>query len=77
MTVRTQIGTHEEPVPADRRTRAVLSPAQAASLARIGVQIEDLYGQPMDIEWALHDGHFFICRPVRSPPCPKLPPRLR
>src|SRR6266496_2344223 len=42
MTVRTREGTHEEPVPAERRTRAVLSPAQAAELARIGVQIEDL-----------------------------------
>src|SRR5438034_2153972 len=50
MTVRTREGTHEEPVPAERRAQAVLSPAQAAELARIGVQIEDLYGQPMDIE---------------------------
>ncbi|TMD50431.1 MAG: pyruvate, phosphate dikinase, partial [Chloroflexi bacterium] len=39
MTGRTGEGTHEEPVPADQRTRAVLSPAQAAELARIGVQI--------------------------------------
>src|SRR5947209_8312601 len=30
MTVRTQSGTHEEAVPADRRAQAVLSPAQAA-----------------------------------------------
>jgi len=66
MTVRDPEGTHEEPVPADRRTQAVLSPAQAAELARIGVQIEDLYGQPMDIEWALHDGRFNIvqARPI-------------
>src|SRR3989440_8063303 len=49
MTVRTQTGTYEEAVPADRRSRAVLSPAQAAELARTGVQIEDLYGQPMEI----------------------------
>ena len=68
MTVRTPEGTHEEPVPADRRTQAVLSPAQAAELARIGVQIEDLYGQPMDIEWALSDGRFFIvqARPITT-----------
>ena len=68
MTVRTQSGTHAEPVPADRRTRPVLSPAQAAELARIGVQIEDLYGQPMDIEWALYDGLFFImqARPITA-----------
>jgi len=70
MTVRTREGTHEEPVPAERRTRAVLSPAQAAELARIGVQIEDLYGQPMDIEWALHDGRVSVvqARPITALP---------
>ncbi len=68
MTVQTQSGTHEEPVPADRRTQAVLSPDQAAELARIGVRIEELYGQPMDIEWALSDGRFFIvqARPITT-----------
>jgi phosphohistidine swiveling domain-containing protein len=70
MTVRTQIGTHEQPVPADRRTQAVLSPVQAADLARIGRQIEDLYGQPIDIEWAFHDGHISIlqARPITALP---------
>ena len=70
MTVPTQSGTHEEEVPADRRTQAVLSPAQTAELARIGVQIEDLYGQPMDIEWALHDGHVSVvqARPITALP---------
>ena len=68
MTVPTQSGTHEEAVPADRRTQVVLSPAQTAELARIGVQIEDLYGQPMDIEWALHDGHVSVvqARPITA-----------
>jgi len=68
MTVRTQAGTHEEPVPADRRTRAALNPAQATGLARIGVQVEELYGQPMDIEWALDHGRFFIvqARPITA-----------
>jgi pyruvate,water dikinase len=72
MTVRTQIGTHEEPVPADRRSRAVLSAAQAAELARIGARIEDLYGQPMDIEWALHDGRVSVvqARPITALPEP-------
>src|SRR6266566_5371037 len=70
MTGRTGESTHEEPVPADQRTRAVLSPAQAAELARIGVQIEDLYGQPMDIEWALHDGRVSVvqARPITALP---------
>jgi pyruvate,water dikinase len=70
MTVRTQIGTREQSVPADQRTRAVLNPAQAAALARIGVQIEEIYGQPMDIEWALHDGDISIvqARPITALP---------
>src|SRR5437667_6621567 len=55
MTVRTQIGAHEQPVPVDRRTQAVLNPVQAADLAHIGRQIEDLYGRPMDIEWAFNN----------------------
>src|SRR6266516_2496843 len=54
MTVRTPEGTHEESVPAVQRKQAVLSPAQAAELARIGARIETLYGRPMDIEWAMH-----------------------
>ena len=72
MTVRTLEGTHEEPVPVDRRSRAVLSPAQAAELARIGVQIEDLYGRPMDIEWVLHDGCVSVlqARPITALPEP-------
>jgi len=72
MTVRTAEGTREEPVPPDRRTRAVLSPAQAAELARIGVRIEAPYGQPMDVEWALEGGHFFVlqARPITALPEP-------
>jgi phosphohistidine swiveling domain-containing protein len=68
MTVRTSEGTHEETVPADKRTKAVLTATQAAELTHIGVQIEDLYGQPMDIEWAMKDDHFFIvqARPITT-----------
>ncbi len=68
MTVRTLTGTQEESVPADQRRRAVLSPAQAAELARIGKRIEELYGQPMDIEWALSASRFFIvqARPITT-----------
>jgi rifampicin phosphotransferase len=68
MTVRTPTGTHEEPVPADQRRQAVLSPAQVAELARIGVRIVELYGHPMDIEWALSASRFFIvqARPITT-----------
>ena len=72
MTVRTLEGTHEEPVPVDKRTAAVLTAEQAAELARVGVQIEDLYGRPMDIEWALHNGHMSVvqARPITALPEP-------
>ncbi len=53
MTVRSAGGTREEPVPADRRKQPALQPPQAAELTRLGVQIEQLYGMPMDVEWAL------------------------
>jgi rifampicin phosphotransferase len=70
MTVRSSDGTREEPVPDARRTRSVLEPAQAAELTRIGVQIEELYGRPMDIEWALHADRIFIvqARPITALP---------
>jgi rifampicin phosphotransferase len=72
MTVRTAEGTHEQPVPAQRRTQAVLSPTQAVELARAGARIEDLYGRPMDIEWAIRDGKIWIvqARPITALPEP-------
>ncbi|GHO71742.1 hypothetical protein KSC_106340 [Ktedonobacter sp. SOSP1-52] len=70
MTVRTPVGTREEPVPAQMRTRAVLSSAQAAELVHLGLRIEQLYGQPMDIEWVFHDGRFSVvqARPITALP---------
>src|SRR5437868_5518451 len=68
MTVPSTEGTSEEPVPVGKRTSAVLTAVQAAQLARIGVRIEERYGQPMDIEWARHHNQFFIvqARPITA-----------
>jgi pyruvate,water dikinase len=68
MTVLSRDGTHKEQVPADRRTKAVLSKRQAANLARIGGEVENLYGQPVDIEWARDHGRFFLlqARPITT-----------
>ena len=68
MTVRTSEGTHEQPVPPSKRSQAVLRPAQVSELVRLGLKVEDLYGVPMDIEWALEHGRFFLvqARPVTS-----------
>ena len=70
MTVRTTEGTHEEPVPAHLRDQPVLRPDDVAELTRIAVRIEQLYGQPMDIEWAMHDGRPYIvqARPITALP---------
>ncbi|WP_378731549.1 PEP/pyruvate-binding domain-containing protein [Nocardia brasiliensis] len=70
ITVRTATGTHEEPVPAAKRHQPVLGLDQMAELSRIAVRIEELYGTPMDIEWAMHDKSLFIvqARPITALP---------
>jgi phosphohistidine swiveling domain-containing protein len=71
MTVRVEGGTREQPVPDQLRSATVLDDEQAAALVRLGVQIEQLYGGPMDIEWAEVDGAFSI---VQARPITALPP---
>ena len=72
MTVLLRNGTKEQPVPEARRRAPVLSDEQAAELARLGAQIETLYGMPMDIEWANAGGAFAIvqARPITALPEP-------
>jgi pyruvate,water dikinase len=72
MTVRSPEGTHEVPVPTEKRRQAALRPLQAAELARLGGRIAQLYGQPMDIEWAIADERLFIlqARPITALPEP-------
>jgi phosphohistidine swiveling domain-containing protein len=73
MTVRAPSGTREEPVPDELRHRAVLDPAQVVALAALGKRIETLYGTPVDVEWAVHDGQFQIlqARPITNLPVPQ------
>jgi phosphohistidine swiveling domain-containing protein len=77
MTVPVDGGTREQPTPEDLRRRPALGDAAAAELARLGVRIEALYGQPMDIEWTRAGGQFAIlqARPITALPEPEaLPP---
>src|SRR5829696_199945 len=76
MTVYTASGTEERPVPEGRRRQSVLDDERAAELARYGAQIEELYGTPQDIEWALADGEFAIVqsRPITALPEPEADP---
>jgi pyruvate,water dikinase len=73
-TVRVNGGTSEVPVPENLRRVPVLSDAQAIELGRLGVEIEALYGMPMDVEWALADGEFAIlqARPITALPEPEV-----
>jgi pyruvate,water dikinase len=68
-------GTEEQPTSEAMRRAPVLSDEQAAELVRLGVQIEALYGMPMDIEWALAEGAFSIvqARPITALPEPEPP----
>jgi pyruvate,water dikinase len=61
MIVRSEHGTIEQAVPARLRHAAVLNDRQAAQLVQLGVQIDELYGQPIDVEWTF-----------TSPPSPLL-----
>jgi pyruvate,water dikinase len=72
-TVRQTEGTMEVPVPKSLQRVPVLSDQNADKLVRLGKQIEELYGMPMDIEWALTDGQLTIlqARPITALPEPE------
>ncbi|MFC7588526.1 PEP/pyruvate-binding domain-containing protein [Nonomuraea antimicrobica] len=73
MTVRTGGGTEERPVPEGLRGAPVLDDAQALELAALGARVQDLYGVPMDVEWARGGGAFAI---VQARPITGLKPPL-
>src|SRR5262249_15754257 len=68
MTVPLHAGTREDSVPAAKRRQPSLRPRQAGELADLGTRIEQLYGQPMDVEWALSSERVFIlqARPITA-----------
>ena len=74
MTVRTETGTNEQPVSERFKKARVLNNARVKKLASLGLEIENLYARPMDIEWSLTDGKFAIlqARPVTALPEPPL-----
>lgn len=74
MTVLSRTGTQEQPVPDFLKTKEVLTGSQATELAHFCVRIEKMYQVPVDIEWALADGKFWIlqARPVTTIPRPRV-----
>lgn len=70
MTVLIGSGTEEQPVPGDMQRKPVLTDNQAFELMKIALQVESLFGCPMDIEWAIAGGRIFIlqARPITTLP---------
>lgn len=55
-------GAREVPVPPELRRRACLTDGELLELARWGMRIEQHYGAPVDVEWALEEetGRLYI-----------------
>jgi pyruvate,water dikinase len=52
----------------DRRTARVLSDAEIEELVGLGELVEDHYGTPQDVEWAIYDGEVYMLqsRPITT-----------
>jgi len=61
-------GVKEVEVPEEKRTQASLTEEQLLPLMRLGYEVQEIYGYPQDIEWALYEGEFYILqtRPLTS-----------
>jgi len=60
--------TVEKSVDADRRDERVLDGDELDELRRVGRRVEDHYGDPQDVEWAIVDGDVFMLqsRPITT-----------
>lgn len=68
MTVPVGGATEDRPVPEDDREKPALTEDQLTELAELGSRIESLFETPMDVEWALAGGEFFVlqARPITT-----------
>lgn len=57
---RADADTLERPVSDERRAARCLSDTEIAALCKEGVTVEQHYGMPMDIEWAIRGGRVYI-----------------
>ena len=73
MTVLRGNGTEEQPVPEKKRRAPALSDTQVTELVQLGVQVEALYGMPMDIEWVCTGEKIMLvqARPITTLPEPE------
>jgi pyruvate,water dikinase len=60
--------TVERPVSDDKRTERVLTEEELTALCELGEEIEEYYGTPQDIEWAIKDGESYLLqsRPITT-----------
>ncbi|SEW06179.1 pyruvate, water dikinase [Halobacterium jilantaiense] len=60
--------TVEREVPDEKRTERVLSDDEITDLVAIGERVEDHYGTPQDVEWAMVDGDVYMLqsRPITT-----------
>ncbi|MFY9821531.1 MAG: PEP/pyruvate-binding domain-containing protein [Thermoanaerobaculia bacterium] len=70
--VATAQGTEERHVEGDEAERPALTDEQLAGLVRLLVKVEQSYGWPQDIEWAIRDGALYL---LQSRPVTTIPPR--
>lgn len=68
MTVRTENGTAEKPVPRIMRGIPVLTEEQATEIAELVVNLEKYNGWPVDVECAIQDSQLYLlqCRPITT-----------
>ena len=62
------VGTQTRPVPGKERKRRALTPEQIRQLTRVGTALEDYFGYPLDIEFAIEGEEVVIlqARPVTA-----------
>jgi pyruvate,water dikinase len=60
--------TVEREVPAERQDERVLETSEIDRLVELGERVEDHYGDPQDVEWAIVDGEVFMLqsRPITT-----------
>jgi len=68
MTVLSETGTEEAPVPAELRTRPSLQDHQIQQMANLALALEEAAGYPVDLECAIADNELYLlqCRPITT-----------
>ncbi len=63
-----EAGSVQTKIPASRQALQKLSDRRIATLAQIGIKLEQHYGHPQDVEWAVAGGKFYIvqARPITT-----------